>query len=69
MDQAVAHSAVPVGQNDISVCHTWECVALLGETPDVVPEGLALLRSVAPEVTGVAGVHIGALEVASKDLP
>jgi hypothetical protein len=36
---------------------------------DVVLEGLALLLSAAPEVLGVAGAHIGSLEVASKDLP
>jgi hypothetical protein len=37
--------------------------------PHVVLEGLALLLSAAPEVPGSARVHIGALEVAGKDLP
>jgi hypothetical protein len=44
-------------------------MALLGEMSDVVPDGLALLLPAALEVPGVAGAHIGALEVASKDLP
>jgi hypothetical protein len=44
-------------------------MALLGEMLDVVPEGLALLLPAAPETPGVAGAHIGALEVASKDFP
>jgi hypothetical protein len=69
MDQGAARSAVLEGQNDIGICHTWECVALLGETPDVVLKGLALLLLEAPEVLGVAGANIGALEVAGKDLP
>jgi hypothetical protein len=69
VDQGAARSAVPEGRNDISISHTWECVALLGETSDVVPEGLAQLLPIGHEVPGVAGVHIGALEVAGKDLP
>jgi hypothetical protein len=44
-------------------------VTLLGEMSDVVLEGLALLLPAAPKVLGVARAHIGALEVASKDLP
>jgi hypothetical protein len=44
-------------------------VALLGETPNVVTKGLALLLPAAPEVPGVTGVHIGALEVAGKGFP
>jgi hypothetical protein len=64
VDQVVAHSAILEGRNDINVCQTWDCVVLLGETLDVVPYGLALLLQAALEVLGVAGAHIGALEVA-----
>jgi hypothetical protein len=69
VDQGVTHSVVPEGQNDIGVYHTWECVALLGEMSNVVPKGLTLLLPAAPEVPRVAEAHIGALEVAGKDLP
>jgi hypothetical protein len=69
VDQGVAHSAIPEGQNDIAVCHTLECVALLGETLNVVSEGLDLLLPAAPEDQGVVKAHIGALEVTGKDLP
>jgi hypothetical protein len=69
VDQGAARSAIPEGQNDIGIYHTWECMSLLGETSDVVPEGLALLLSAAPKVPEVVGAHIGALEVAGKDLP
>jgi hypothetical protein len=39
------------------------------EKPDVIPEGLILLLPAALSVPGVARVHVGALEIASKDLP
>jgi hypothetical protein len=55
MDQGEAHSAIPEGQNNIGVSHTWECVSLLGETPDVVSKGLGMFLPAAPEVPGVAG--------------
>jgi hypothetical protein len=44
-------------------------MALLGETLNVVSEGLDLLMPAAPEDQGVVKAHIGALEVTGKDLP
>jgi hypothetical protein len=44
-------------------------MTLLGKMSNVILEGLALLLPVAPEDPRVAGVHIGALVVAGKDLP
>jgi hypothetical protein len=41
----------------------------MGKMPNVVPEGLTLLLPAAPNVLGVVGAHIGALEVTGKDLP
>jgi hypothetical protein len=36
---------------------------LLGETPDVIPEGFTRLLFVASEIPRVAGAHVGSLEV------
>jgi hypothetical protein len=69
VDQGATRSVIPEGRNDIGVCHTWECVALLGKTSNVIQEGLTLLLLAALEVLGVVEAHIGALEVAGEDLP
>jgi len=56
------------GSDDIGVCDVGELGALLGETPDEVSEGLIGLLPAAPEVPGVLGAHVCALEVPNEDL-
>jgi hypothetical protein len=43
-------------------------MALLGESPDVIPEGLTWLLPATLQTPGVARPHVCALEVAGEDL-
>ena len=54
--------------DDVGVDDARQRVALLGEAPDVVTQGLAGLLLAVLEVPRVAGVHVRALEVADEDL-
>jgi len=54
--------------DDIGVGDVGELGALLGETPDEVSERLVRLLAAAPEVPGVPGAHVCALEVPGEDL-
>jgi hypothetical protein len=44
-------------------------VALAGKPPNVIPEGLNLLLSVALQIPGVARPYVHALKFAGEDLP
>jgi hypothetical protein len=43
-------------------------VALLGKTPNIVPQGLPLFFLIALQIPGVAGPHVRTLKIAGKDL-
>jgi len=55
------------GSDDVGVCDVGELGALLGESPDEVPEGLIGLLSAAPEVLGVSRAYVCAAEVPDED--
>ena len=56
------------GTDDFGVLHVGELGALLGETPDVVPQGLVRLLTTPSKNPGVPRAHVCALEVAHEDL-
>jgi hypothetical protein len=43
-------------------------VVFLGETPDLILQGLLLFLPTTLQITGVAGPYVHALEIAGKDL-
>ena len=55
--------------DDVGVDDTGERVALLGEVPDVVTQGLAGLLLAVLEVPRIARAHVCALKVADEHLP
>ena len=55
--------------DDVGVDDARQRVALFGEAPDVVAQGLTGLLLAALEVPRVARAHIRALKVADEDLP
>jgi hypothetical protein len=62
-DQLFAGGAREEGHDNVGVGDVGELGALLGETPDVIPEGFTRLLLAALEIPRVAGVHVGSLEV------
>jgi hypothetical protein len=63
MDQLFAGGSHKECSDDIGVSNIGQLGALQGEAPNVLAESLTRLLTIAPEVPGVARVHIGALEV------
>jgi hypothetical protein len=51
------------GHDDVRISDVGELGALLGETPDVVPEGFVRLLFAASEIPQVAEAHVGSFEV------
>jgi hypothetical protein len=62
-DQLFAGGTREEGHDDVGVGDVGELGVLLGETPDVIPEGFARLLFAASEIPRVAGAHIGSFEV------
>jgi hypothetical protein len=63
MDQLLVGGSREEHSDDISVNNIGQLSALLGEASNVLTESFIWLLAVAPKVSGVARVHIGALEV------
>ena len=55
--------------DDVGVDDAWERVALLGEAPNVVPQGLTGLLLTTLEVPRVASVNVRALKVSDENFP
>ena len=53
--------------DDVGVDDAWQRVALLGEAPDVVAQGLTGLLLAALEVPRVASVNVRALKVSDEN--
>ena len=68
MHQLFAGGAGDEYPNDIRICDAGELDVLLGEASNEVPKRFIGLLAVAPEVPGVAGAHICALEVPDEEL-
>jgi hypothetical protein len=68
MHQALVVHAVPECRDDVGVTDLWELVALLGETPDVIPLGFTLLLLAILQILGAAQLHVCALKVTGEDL-
>ena len=66
--QVAAGGAGEERADDIRVGDVGQLVALLRESPDVVPERLSRLLSAASEVLGISGAHVRALEIAGESL-
>jgi hypothetical protein len=64
--QVAASGAGEKRADDIRVGDVGQLVALLQESPDVVPEGFSRLLGVASEIPGVPRAHVCALEVAGE---
>jgi hypothetical protein len=58
----------PEHQEDVDITDPGELMALLGEAPDVIPQGFALLLSATVQIPRIVGPHVRALEVSSEDL-
>ena len=69
VDQCFAACAGEESIDHVSVDDVRERVSLLGETTDVIPEGLAALLLAALKVPGIAWADVHALEVSNKHLP
>ena len=67
MDERLIGCVVDEGIGDISVGDVGELIALLGETLDVLPEGLVGPLPVVAEVPQVAELSVRTVEVADKD--
>ena len=61
-----ARGAQMKGTDDLGVLHAGELGALLGETPDVVPQRLIGLLTAPSEIPGVPRAHVRALEIAHE---
>jgi hypothetical protein len=61
-----ARGAQMKGTNDFGVLDAGELGALLGEAPDVVPQGLVRLLTTPSKIPGVPRAHIWALEVSHE---
>ena len=55
--------------DDVGVDDTWECVALLGEVPDVVTQGLTGLLLAVLVIPRITRTHVRALKVADEHFP
>ena len=69
MNQGLAARSAEERANDVGVADVGERVALLGEAPDVVMQGLAGLLLAVLEIPRIARAHIRALKVATEHLP
>ena len=67
MDERLTGLAAKEGIDDISISDVWELVALLGDTLDVLLEGLVGPLPVVVEVPQVLGPSVRTLEVADED--
>jgi len=65
--QLLAGGAGNEGPNDVRVCDVEELGALFGESPDEISERFIRLLPAAPEILGISGAHVCALEVSSED--
>jgi hypothetical protein len=68
MHQGLVICVRPECRNDASVVDHREFMTLLGETPNVVPQGFALLLSATLQISRIAGLHVCALKIAGKDI-
>jgi hypothetical protein len=68
MHQGLAVHAGLEYRDDVGVTNLGELMALLGGTPDVIPQGFTLLLPATLQIPRVAGPHVGALEVSGEDL-
>jgi hypothetical protein len=68
MHQGSPVCAGPEHRDDVSVVHLGELVTLFGETPDVVPWGLALFLRTILQVPGITASYVRALKVTGKNL-
>ena len=66
VDQGLAVRPAEERVDDVGVDDAWERVALLGEAPDVVAQGLAGLLLAVLEVPRVARTYVCALKVADE---
>ena len=67
MYQLLASGAGNEGSDNIGVGDVGELGALFGESCDEISERLIRLLLAAPEVPGISGAHVCALEVLDKD--
>jgi hypothetical protein len=67
-DQLLASGSREESHDDVGVGDVGKFSALLGETLDIVAEGLAQLLFAAPEVPRVAGAYVGPFEVPIEHL-
>jgi hypothetical protein len=58
MHQGSASRARPEHQYNVDVTYLWEFVAFLGETSNVIPQGLSLFLPTTLLILGAAGPHI-----------
>jgi hypothetical protein len=63
MDQLLAGGSREEHSDDIGVSNVGQFSTLPGEAPNVLMESFIQLLVVAPELLGVARVHIGVLEI------
>jgi hypothetical protein len=68
LDQGMTHLAGLEFQDDVSIGHPRELVALSGEAPNLISEGFTQLLPIALQVPGVAKTHIRAMDVAGEDV-
>jgi hypothetical protein len=68
MHQGLASRARPERRYNVSVAYLWEFMTFLGETLDIILQGLTLFLPATLQIPGVAGPNVCALEIAGKDL-
>jgi hypothetical protein len=68
MHESAAACAGPKCRDDAGIANLGELVAFLGQTLNVISEGLAQLLLATLQIPGVAHPHMCALKVASEDL-
>ena len=66
MHKIPACGAQMKGTNDVIVLDARELSALLGETPDVISQGLVRLLTAPSKIPRVARTHVRALEIAHE---